>query len=390
VVLSIFAVGLVVSCGSGDGEDQVISGAQEVNADGPTSIIAGQDAFLILEPRTRDAQELTTDGRRLATADLGAIPGEGSLINTTGVQIDSDRWLIAGNDCDTSEDVNPANCDPGTLTVGIVEGSEWTLLENVPREFSHAFVSIVSLEGSTVLLSRWEEGASQYWTLDLDRRAFIPIDWAPAPHDLGDDVVTDQEVEDPRPNRTACIAGERLLVLDSVPDGNELTSQLTTVDLAADTSRPVSQVALQLEPSTVPTRLLCDGGPVPYVIAADATSSTPVAFEISGEGAGVGAAQGAETGTGSIIGTSFGQGVVTFQRLTGEPTTRLSEPNSTEGAGTAETTAPTEAIVFREGSWETIPLGNGPLAGKVHATATSGQPLVASSPAGQTYQVVGG
>lgn len=354
---------LITSCGGKGDDSELETGdpsavSQESGLDSAyTEEIAGHDAVLVVDGQTRATEIVRSSDTtaRPAVEGAAALPGEGSLINVTGVQVDPDRWVVAGNDCDSVETADPAGCTPGTLTLAVLDGDTWLQVDGLPEEFTKAFVSVDSVSYGRVLLSRWERGNSGYWLLDVDARSIEPIAWVPEQLDITEGIVTDASMDAGEQTRMACFVDDRLVVIES-RDGADLEAQITVVDVD-DPAAPVvvAGPSQTLADATLQMPLVCEDGEVPYLIATGADGA-PLAYEISLAGTTFGPVIPSGLDGGPISAITYGPGSVSVQQsdpgVTGGPgdTVPAGLDARPEGDRARSAGPANHVVVFRDGA----------------------------------------
>ncbi len=357
---------LIASCG-GNGDPDSEAGDRSTASEqsglgfASTDEIAGRDAVLVVDGETRATEFVRASdaAARPAVEESAALPGEGSLINVTGVQVGPERWVVAGNDCDSVEVVDPAGCTPGTLTLAVLDGDTWVEVDGLPAEFTNAFVSVHGASNGRVLLGRWDRGASRYWLLDVEARSVERVAWTPEPLDIGEGLVTDANVDAGGQTRTACLVDDRLVVIES-RDGAELEAQITVVDVddpaaplvVAGAPQPLAEATAQISP-------VCEDGQVPYLIATGAGGG-PLAYEISLSETTFGPAIASDPGGGPISAITYGPGTVAIQQsgtgATGGPddTVPAGSDIPSEGDGGSGPGPANHVVLFRDGRWRRL------------------------------------
>ena len=362
------AVGLVaviaVACGNGsDDRDHARAGdpatAGEASTLGPSGYveqIAGLDSVLVIDGETRATEFVAASESATSVEVRGSspVPGDGPLINITGMQVSPDRWVVAGNDCGTVETADPAGCSPGTLTLAILEGDRWVEVEDLPADFTGAFVSIRSAGDGRVLLVRWDRGDSRYWLLDLADHGVEPVAWTPRALELGDEPVVDVEMNAGGQSRTECLVEDRLVVVHA-RQGSVLEARITVVDISGpDAATVVADESVAAADAMAQMPLVCRDGHAPYLIATGADGA-PLAYEVQLADATLGPVLPSDLG-GPLSAITFGPGTVAVQHQTGPASpggTVLVVPDgsSPEHDSVPPTQPAARVAVFRDGRW---------------------------------------
>lgn len=374
------AVGLVaviaVACGNGsDDRDHARAGdpanAGEASTLGPSGYVeqvAGLESVLVIDGETRATEVVAANESATSVEVRGSspVPGDGPLINITGMQVSPDRWVVAGNDCDTVETADPAGCSPGTLTLAILEGDRWVEVEDLPADFTGAFVSIRSAGDGRVLLVRWDRGDSRYWLLDLADHSVEPVAWTPRALELGDEPVVDVEMNAGGQSRTECLVEDRLVVVHA-RQGAVLEARITVVDISRpDAATVVTDESVTAADAMAQMPLVCRDGHAPYLIATGADGA-PLAYEVLLDDATLGPVLPSGLG-GPLSAITFGPGTVAVQHQTGPASpggTVLVVPDgsSPEHDSVPPTQPAARVAVFRDGRWRLVGTGAGVTSG---------------------------
>lgn len=366
VAVLVLAV-LVASCGgNGDSELEVGDPSAVSQRSGPesthTEAIAGHHAVLVVDGEARATEFVRpSDSAPLPAVEASAVlPGRGPLTNITGVQVDRDRWVVAGNDCDSMELVDPAGCSPGTLTLAMVEGETWVELDGLPEELTKAFVSVYSVSNGRVLLGRWDRGRlpllGPRCRGSQSRAGRLG---AGAPRPRGGPCPRCEHGDTGRPTRMACLVDDRLVVIES-RDGAELEAQITVVDpddpaapvVVAGAPRTLAAATAQMPP-------ICEDGQVPYLIATVADGA-PLAYEMWLTDATFGPAIVSDLDDGLLSAISYGPGTVAVQLsdpgAIGVPgdTVPAGPDASADGDDVTSAGPANQVAVFRDGRWQRL------------------------------------
>lgn len=363
---------LVVACGDGSDEsdrDDLEAGDQAAAGE-PSTLepsayieqIAGLERVLVIDGETR-ATEFVNASESATSAEVSGsspVPGDGPLINITGTQVSAGQWVVAGNDCDTVEFVDPASCSPGTLTLAILEGDSWVEVEDLPTDFTSAFVSIYSASNGRVLLGRWDRGESRYWLLDVEGRSLEPVAWTPPPLVLGDELVVDSKMNADGQTRMPCLVDDRLVVSDA-QEGSVLETRITVVDISRpDAATVIADESVAVTDATAQMPLVCQDGHAPYLIATNA-EGLPLAYEIAPADATLGPAIPSDLGAGPLSAITYGPGTVAVQQTgaagtaaPGDTVPAGPDAPPAEDGGATPPLPPDRVAVFRDGRWQPI------------------------------------
>lgn len=243
----------------------------------------GLSAVLVVDGVTRELLEVgAVSGEEFGSERREVLPGSGPIVNVDGLQLDDGSWVVVGNDCDSAETVDPGGC--ASTTVAVVDDDGSRAVEDVPDGLRGRFVGLRGAGPSGVLLWGWYEGESTYWVLDPETLAIDPVPWESPRLEAGDQLLVDDELSELGPQRSACLAGERLLVVDGAPSGggSELTTSLTAVDVETGAVELDGEI-LDLEPGVVLDRLLCNDDEA-QLVSLNHRTDRPVVHELAIEG----------------------------------------------------------------------------------------------------------
>ncbi len=365
------AVGLVavlaVACGNGSDDRDDGRAGHPATAGEPSTLepsgyveqIAGLESVLVVDGETRATEVVAASesGTSVEVSRSSPVPGDGPLINITGMQVSPDRWVVAGNDCDTVETVDPAGCSPGTLTLAILEGDRWVEVEDLPADFTSAFVSIDSAGNGRALLVRWDRGESRYWVLDLEDRSVEPVAWTPRALELGEELVVDSGVNAGGQARTQCLVEDRLVVVHA-GEGSVLEARITVVDISRpDAAAVVADEFVTGADAMAQMPLVCRDGDAPHLIATG-VDGAPLAYEVQLADATLGPVLPSELG-GPLSAITYGPGTVAVQHQTGPASpggTVLVVPDgsSLEHDSVPPAQPAARVAVFRDGRWRLV------------------------------------
>jgi hypothetical protein len=374
---------LLVACGGNedDGGDDVQSAgsvAQSQIDSRTTEVIPGVDRVLVVDPETRQAEfAVATPDGTVAVESAPALPGRGPLINVTGAQTPSGSWVVAGTDCVSSEVADPAGCDPGTMTVAVLDGGSWRAVADQPQEFQRAFVAVDSSSENRALFRRWDRGSSDFWLFDVTTDAFERVAWSPAPLELMDPgVIAGEDLETAsEPTRTSCLTGDRLVVIEGETQGGVVASRVMVVDVTDPAAAVlVSEADFQLTEAASQMPMVCADGHRPYLIALSARDGQAIAYEVSTQGPDIGPAMESSPSEGVVGAITYGHSGLAVERHT--PSGQRSggttpiDPESGQPPTSAADGPAVDLVVFQDGEWV------GPATGEV---VTSGDEVVPMS-----------
>ena len=371
VTISVAALGVgsVPSCAD-DGHGDGVSAAL-----GATHTIVGREGLLVVEIATREVVEVGLEGAGARVESRPRIPGSGPLVNPSGAQLTDGRWAVAGNDCSSVETVDPDGCEPGTFTLAVLDGADWSLVDDPPDEFRQSFVSVAGVEGDDVLMARWDAGDSSYWTVDVAEGQVTEVAWRPSRLPLGGEVITDAEMSDLDSTRSACLSDGALVVIEGRPGNAGYATTLTALPAGDDDLTPAT-VDLALGDEIVVFNLVCAEGEPAYLVGTDRASGEPVAVEVRVDDGTVGRVLVAPmTGDLLLSGVTVTEGAATLTY-------------QAEDAGVSPS-APSEVAMFRAGAWAVSAEADGITSSETaYLPSEPGAPLIVRSADRASYRVV--
>jgi hypothetical protein len=358
---------VLAACGGGDGEAPPAAG-REVVAPGLSRIarsLVGRTEVLMLDMETRAVVVIRAehgDGEgTLSLHEVPPVPGDGPIVEVSGVQGEDGTWVVAGTNCWSIEVYGADECDPGEPTIAVLADGAWSTVEAPPPALTGAAVSLRGVAGGTALLEggRGRE-VDAFWVLDVADARLEQVPWVP--HPLG--VEGQDGAAGLIPERSTCLAGDRLVTVEgrTSTDGQRLDTRVVVVALGDRSGEPLVDVPVDLGDGQIPHQLLCDvdgGAGSVQLIGSDRTGH-PAAYEVDIDTGFVAGAvgPGAER-TGPAGGTQFGPAAAVFSYGAEGPTTFTSVPGEEDAIAARTTPGTLEAVHWAAGRWSHI----GPEAG---------------------------